>query len=56
MLFTYKSKGTADDWTDDTIEADSREDAIKALDQIYGIKRDENGSQTNADMIQVVLK
>lgn len=56
MLFTYKSKGTADDWTDDQVEADSREDAIKKLDQIYGIKRDDKGKQTNADMIQVVLK
>lgn len=55
MKFTYRSKGTVDDWTTEVVEADSKEDAIKKLDEIYGIKRDKNGKQTNADMIKVEI-
>ena len=55
MIFTYKSKGSADDWTEETIEADNKEDAQKKLDVIYGIERDEKGIQTNSDMIQVEI-
>lgn len=55
MLFTYKSKGTADDWTNDTIEAEDENDAIAKLDKIYGIQRDKDGNQTNGDMIEVEL-
>lgn len=54
-LFTYRSKGSADDWTDDTIEAKDRVEAIEKLDTIYGIKRNSDGNQTNTDMIQVEL-
>lgn len=55
MIFTYKSKGSADDWTNDTIEADNKAEAISKLDTIYGIKRNESGEQTNSDMIQVEI-
>jgi len=55
MKFTYRSKGTADDWTNDTIEADTEAQAIEKLDEIYGITRDDQGLQTNADMIQVEI-
>lgn len=53
--FLYKSKGTADDWTEDVIEAESQEDAQKKLDEIFGVKRDKNGKQTNAKWIQIQL-
>lgn len=56
MVFTYKSKGSADDWTEDTIEAANEAEAISKLDQIYGIKRDDEGNQTNAHIVQVELK
>lgn len=47
MIFTYRSKGSADDWTEETIEAENKVDALKKLDAIYGIKRDKNGKQLN---------
>ena len=55
MIFRYKSKGSVDDFTEDTIEAENKEDAQKKLDVIYGIERDEDGEQTNSDVIQVVI-
>lgn len=55
MKFTYRSKGTVDDWTTETIEAESKEDAQKKLDEIYGVIRDKNGKQTNADMLKVEI-
>lgn len=55
MKFTYRSKGTADDWTSDTIDADNEQEAIQKLDEIYGIIRDDQGLQTNEDMIQVEI-
>lgn len=55
MKFTYKSKGSADDWTTDAIEAEDQSDALQKLDTIYGIARDTAGTQTNADMIQVEI-
>lgn len=55
MKFTYRSKGTADDWTNDTIEAETKAEAIKKLDEIYGISRDKKGKQTNADMVKVEI-
>lgn len=53
--FIYKSKGTADDWTEDKIEASDKQDAIKKLDQIFGITRDSNGKQTNPEYVQVEI-
>lgn len=42
--FKYRSRGTNNaDWQLGEIEADSKEDAIKKLDEIFGIKRDSNG-------------
>jgi len=55
MKFTYKSKGNADDWTNDTIEAETRKEAQEKLDKIYGIERDESGKQTNKEIVQVVI-
>jgi hypothetical protein len=56
MIYKYKSKGSADDWTEDTIEAESKQDAQDKLDKIYGIQRDENGNQLNdKKYIQVVI-
>lgn len=55
MRFTYISKGSADDWTTDTIEAADIGEALDKLDAIYGIERNDNGDQINADMIQVEL-
>jgi hypothetical protein len=55
MKFTYRSKGTADEWTEESVEADSREEAQNKLDEIYGITRDEQGNQTNANVVQVEL-
>jgi len=55
MIFTYKSKGSADDWTNDTIEAKDEKDAQAQLDIIYGITRDEDGKQTNPHVVQVVI-
>lgn len=54
--FRYRSKGTAnDDWHEDSIEAEDIEDAQEKLDEIYGIKRDDKGTQLNADMIQIEI-
>lgn len=55
MMFTYRSKGTNDDWTTDSVEADSKADALRKLDEIYGVIRDENGNPANSDMIKVEL-
>lgn len=55
MKFTYKSKGNADDWTNDTVEAETKKEAQEKLDKIYGITRDKNGKQTNKDIVQVVI-
>ena len=55
MIFQYRSKGSADDWTEDTIEAEDKAEAIKKLDTIYAVERDKNGKQTNGDMVQVEL-
>ena len=55
MIFTYRSKGTNDDWTTDIIEAANQEEAWQKLDTIYGLVRDENGVQVDADMIQVEI-
>ncbi len=53
MIFIYKSKGSADDWSEDKIEADSIEDAIRKLEKMYNVERDEDGAQTNSKYIQV---
>lgn len=53
--FKYRSHGTANDWVEDTIEADDEKDAMRKLDKLYGIERDETGAQLNADMIKVEL-
>lgn len=55
MKFTYRSKGTTDEWATDVVEADTKEDAIKKLDKIYDVQRDKNGKQTNADVIKVEI-
>lgn len=55
MKFTYRSKGSVDDWTDDVIEAKDKQEAQNKLDEIYGIQRDDNGVQTNSDMIKVEI-
>lgn len=51
--FFYKSKGSADDFTPDVIEASSIQEAQAKLDTIYGITRDDKGKQTNGEMICV---
>lgn len=53
MKFQYESKGSADDWTKDTIEAENAEEAQSKLDTIYGITRDKSGKQTNSEVVQV---
>lgn len=55
MKFRYKSKGSVDDWTEDTIEAESKADAQEKLDVLHNIHRDKKGNQTNSAMIQVVI-
>lgn len=55
MKFIYRSKGSADDWTEDVIVADNKKEAIKKLDEIYGVIRDKQGIQTNSKMIQVEI-
>lgn len=55
MKFTYRSKGSVDDWTDDVIEAKDKQEAQNKLDEIYGIQRDDSGVQTNSDMINVEI-
>lgn len=55
MLFTYRSKGSADDWSTETVEAETVEDAQNKLDQIYGITRDKDGVQTNMHAVQVEI-
>lgn len=54
--FKYRCKGNMDtDWNERTIEADDQADAIRKLDEIYGVQRDENGNATNTGAIQVEL-
>lgn len=55
MKFRYKSKGSADDWTEDVIEAENEADAQEKLDKLHNVFRDEDGNQTNSEMIQVVI-
>lgn len=53
--FEYRSKGSADDWTTDTIEAEDKDDAQKKLDVVYGVTRDKTGNQTNTESVQIEL-
>lgn len=54
MIFTIKSKGTNNDgWAEHEIEADNLKDAQKQADTIYGVLRDEDGEQTNSELITV---
>lgn len=55
MKFTYRSKGTSDDWTEDTIEAQDKVQAQSKLDEIYGITRGKDGKQTNGDIVRVEI-
>ena len=57
QTFTFRSKGSADDWTTDTIEAETRKEASAKLDAIFGIVRDENGVRVSPDLslLQVEL-
>lgn len=42
MILKYRSKGIADDWTEDTIEAESKEEALQKLHEIYGVEAIKN--------------
>jgi hypothetical protein len=54
--FKYRCKGTNDDgWNTGTIEAENISAAEEELDKIFAVQRDENGEQTNSDMIQVEI-
>lgn len=55
MIFKYRSKGTVDNWTTETIEAKDEKDAIAQLDSLYGVIRDKNGKQTNSHLVKVEL-
>lgn len=55
MIFTYRSKGTADDWTNEAIEAVDIDEAQRKLDSIYGIRRDNAGNQTNEEVVKVEI-
>lgn len=50
MIFEYRSKGTNDDWTTDTVEAEDEKAAVAKLDTIYGIERDEASKQTTPNI------
>ncbi len=55
MKIRVRSKGTNDDWTEDTIVVESKETAQAEIDKIFAIQRDKDGNQTNADMIKVEI-
>lgn len=46
MIFTYQSKGSHDEFTEDFIEAENEAEAVAKLDDIYGVVRDAKGNQT----------
>ena len=55
--FKYRSRGTNnEDWQLGTIEAESKEDAIKKLDDIFGISRDSSGRQITKNVIVELIK
>lgn len=56
QTFYFKCKGTADDrYTAGIMEAESKEAAQKRLDDLYNVKRNAAGKQTNTDVIEVEL-
>lgn len=56
MKVTVKSKGmNNDDWAVHEVEVSSKENAQAEIDAMFAVKRDKNGKQTNADMIQVEI-
>lgn len=54
-LYGYKHKGSADEFTPGIVEADSPEAAVKKLDEVYGVERDDAGQPTNTKFISVVM-
>ena len=54
--FKYRTKGTNDEkWNEGEINAADIGQAEDKLDKLYGVQRDDNGEQTNGDMIKVEI-
>ena len=56
QTFYFKAKANADDvWHTDSIEAEDKAAALEFLHGEYGVTFDENGDQTNSDLIVLSL-